>query len=321
MNVRSIVLFVLATIICSSLAHAEEAPVAAAPAPIEPLPRADREPASDPVPAPNAATVTDVATPVVVPAVAAAPAPAPEASSVTARTSEPTVSTAPLPPVSSPSLPAAGGPVAVVSLSAPRPAPRRLRMGWFGVGARLGVSDLRLAPSQSLVGKLNQASGGTFAPSDFAVASSAQTFTPTLHFGGSGYFFKLDLPFSFAPEFTTVGLGLYPINVGVLIEQAALFPYVSLGGAASAVKSRTTADPGTSNKIIGAIVQARAAVGLKYFPVRGLALSAEAGYSPWTAGLMVLPATAAPGAGGNNQKRMQGGTGSILDFALGAEWL
>ena len=189
------------------------------------------------------------------------------------------------------------------------------------MGVRLGVSELHLAPSSSLIGQVNQASGQTFSPTDFAIASNARTLTPTLHFGGSGYFFKLDLPFTFAPEFTTFGLGLYPVNVGVFIDRLSLFPYLSLGGAANAVKSRPTPDPGTSNKLIGAIVQARAAIGVKYFPVRGLALSAEAGYSPWTAGIMLTPPSAAPGTGNSDQTRMQGGTGSILDFSVGAEWL
>jgi hypothetical protein len=145
--------------------------------------------------------------------------------------------------------------------------------------------------------------------------------TPTLHFGGSGYFFKIDFPFSFATEFTTAGLGLYPINVGVFIDQLDLFPYLSLGGTASVVRSNTTADPGTSDKIIGALVQARAAVGVKYFPVRGFALSVEAGYSRWAAGIMLMPPSAAPGTGADDQTRMQGGVGSVVDLSVGAEWL
>jgi hypothetical protein len=323
MNIRAISFFVLATLfVCSPRAHAEDAPVAPVPQPVEPLPRADTEAAGDPaapsgLPAPVPATVPSA------PAVSNAALPAGDAAtSPASATPEPAVTATASPAVVLPTAPAArSAPVDLVSVTASIASPARRRMGWFGVGVRLGVSELHLAPSESLIGRLNQASGQMFAPGDFSVATSAQTLTPTLHFGGSGYFFKLDLPFSFAPEFTTFGLGLYPINVGILIDRASLFPYVSLGGAVSAVKSRTTADPGTSNKLIGAIVQARAAVGVKYFPIRGLALSAEVGYSPWTAGLMVMPPTAAPGTSGNDQTRMQGGTGSILDFALGAEWL
>jgi hypothetical protein len=205
-------------------------------------------------------------------------------------------------------------PEAELAATAPPAAPSPPRMGWFGAGVRLGMQDVHLMPPAALVSGVNTASGQAFQSGDFAVDSNAWTITPTLHLGGSGYFFKADVPLSFAPQFTTFGLGLYPINVGVFIESASLFPYLSLGGAANLVDSRDTGDPSTSNKLIGAIIQARGALGLKYFPAKGLALSGEIGYSPWAAGiLLVTPA--------NSSTQVHGGTGSIFDFSFGIEWL
>jgi len=215
-------------------------------------------------------------------------------------------------------------PSATISAAGPTfsPPPARSRMGWFGIGARAGVTELRLAPSAGLVARLNSAgTGQTWKANDMSMNLNASTITPTLHFGGSGYFFKIDFPISYGTDFTMTGIGLYPINVGVYIDRLALFPYMSLGGAASIVNSRATADPGTSDKIIGAVVQARASLGVKYFPVRGLALSAEMGYSRWAAGLMLSPPGTSGAAGDNGQTSIRGGVGSVVDFSLGTEWL
>jgi hypothetical protein len=215
-------------------------------------------------------------------------------------------------PEAQPSSSAPAGDVAVVAAV---PAPVRQRMGWFGAGVRVGMQDIHLAPAAYLVSAASAASGQAFAAGSFDVDANALTVTPTLHFGGSGYFFKLDVPFSFASQFTTFGIGLYPINYGVYVADASLFPYLSIGGAANLVDSRDTGDPGTSNKLIGAIFQARGAIGLKYFPARNLAVSGELGYSPWAAGVMlVTPA-------GEDQTQVHGGTGSMFDFSLGVEWL
>jgi len=204
-------------------------------------------------------------------------------------------------------------PEAELAATAPATTPPP-HMGWFGAGVRFGMQDVHLMPPGSLVSSVNAASGQAFASGDFAVDSNAWTITPTLHLGGSGYFFKMDVPLSFAPQFTTLGLGLYPINFGVFIPSASLFPYLSLGGAANLVDSRNTGDPSTSNRLIGAIVQARGALGLKYFPAQGLALSGEIGYSPWAAGILLVNP-----AGSSTQ--VHGGVGSVFDFSFGIEWL
>jgi len=206
---------------------------------------------------------------------------------------------------------------ATVTVAPPAP-PEVRRMGWFGIGARVGVTQLRLTPPAGVVTDINQISGSDAEADQFALRSNVTTVTPTLHLGGSGFFFKLDLPLSFGSSFTMLGLGLYPLNFGIYFDRLAMFPYLSFGGVASIVRSHATPDPGTSEKLIGGVVQARAAVGLKFFPLHGLALSGELGYSPWTAGALALPPD---GGSGSDATRFEGGFGSVLDFSFGAEWL
>jgi hypothetical protein len=129
-------------------------------------------------------------------------------------------------------------------------------------------------------------------------------------------FCKLDFPIGFTSTFTTAGIGLYPFSFGTFIRRASLMPYGSIGAAASVVQSGATGNPETSSKIIGAIVQPRIAVGAKYFPVRGLALTTEVDYSPWSVGILTLASPA-----GSTDSGARGGVGSVLDVSVGAEWL
>src|ERR1700690_2314332 len=98
-------------------------------------------------------------------------------------------------------------PEAELAATAPATTPPP-HMGWFGAGVRFGMQDVHLMPPGSLVSSVNAAPGQAFASGDFAVDSNAWTITPTLHLGGSGYFFKMDVPLSFGPQFTTLGRGL-----------------------------------------------------------------------------------------------------------------
>ena len=211
----------------------------------------------------------------------------------------------------------ASSPAATVTV-APPAHPDVRRMGWFGIGARIGVTQLRLTAPTSIVNDIEQISGTSASADTFALRRNVTTITPTLHLGGSGYFFKADLPISFGSSFSMIGLGLYPINFGIWFDRFAMFPYLSFGAVANFVTSHTTNDPGTSNKLIGGIAQARLAAGLKFFPLHGLALSGEFGYSPWTAGAVALPPD---GASGSDATRFEGGFGSVLDFSFGVEWL
>jgi hypothetical protein len=205
--------------------------------------------------------------------------------------------------------------VATVATSPPPP-PDGRRMGWFGVGLRVGFTELHLAPPASWVSTFNDATGNSSNASDYSLSSTARSITPTLHLGGSGYFFKIDVPLSFAPRFLTYGVGLYPLNFGIYIPQVALFPYGTAGVLTSIVQSRGTFDPATSDKIIGALVQARVAAGLKFFPVHGGAISLEVGYSPWAGGVLFLPPF-----DDHDATHTEGGFGSAWDLSLGVEWL
>ncbi|HXJ21877.1 MAG TPA: hypothetical protein VMT03_16755 [Polyangia bacterium] len=205
---------------------------------------------------------------------------------------------------------------ATITASPPPPPPEGRRMGWFGLGVRLGFTEMHLTPPASWVTTINDATGSTQTANDYSFSSTARTITPTLHLGGGGFFFKLDVPISFASNFASYGLGLYPLNFGVYIPEAALFPYGTAGVLVSVVQSRATWDPATSDKIIGALAQARVAAGLKYFPVHSLALSVEAGYSPWAGGALFLPPV-----DNHSATHTEGGFGSAWDLSLGVEWL
>jgi hypothetical protein len=204
---------------------------------------------------------------------------------------------------------------ATVTTSPPPPSDGK-KMGWLGVGVRVGFTSLHLAPPASWVSTFNDATGGTANANDYSLSTTARSITPTLHLGGSGYFFKLDVPISLAPRFVTYGVGLYPLNFGMYIPHAALFPYLSAGVMASAVQSRSTFDPATSNKLIGALVQARIAAGLKFFPIHDGAISFEVGYSPWAGGVLFLPPF-----DNHDATHTEGGFGSAWDLSLGVEWL
>ena len=134
-----------------------------------------------------------------------------------------------------------GGSSAATVTVAPPPAPDVRRMGWFGLGARIGVTELRLTAPTSVVNDIEQVTGGTAGVDQFALRSNVTTVTPTIHLGGSGYFFKLDLPISFGSSFSMVGLGFYPINFGIYFDHLSMFPYLSLGTVANVVTSHATA--------------------------------------------------------------------------------
>jgi hypothetical protein len=196
----------------------------------------------------------------------------------------------------------------------PPPAPRRVSR--FGLGVRIGYEQMSLTPPAGLAAQINQGGAAeNVTAGDFAFNASALSVTPTMQIGGAGYFFKLDLPVRFASNLTMIGLGLYPLNFGYFVARARFMPYASLGGVASVVRSGDTGNADTAHKIVGAVVQTRIAAGAMYFPVRGLAFSAELGFSPWAAGIVT---DMGPATGGGS---VRGGEGTMFDVSLGAAWL
>ena len=157
------------------------------------------------------------------------------------------------------------------------------------------MTELRLTAPTSVVNDIQQVTGGTAGVDEFALRSNVTTVTPTIHLGGSGYFFKLDLPISFGSSFSMVGLGLYPINIGIYFDHLAMFPYVSFGAVANVVTSH--------RRRIRHLQQAdrrhRPGAGggrAEVLPLHGLALSGELGFSPWTAGAVALPPESSSGS-------------------------
>lgn len=105
----------------------------------------------------------------------------------------------------------------------------------------------------------DRVSGGTTArigTGDVGVSDTLLVVAPGLELGAAGtYFFRLEVPVGIADDLTSVGLGLYPINLQATVRRNAVV-YVSLGGSASWLDR-----PGDGD--IGALVTARAAGGMR----------------------------------------------------------
>lgn len=108
------------------------------------------------------------------------------------------------------------------------------------------------------------------------------------------------------PAFGAAGVGLYPFKLSVDAHALSLASHVALGGSANVLRTRTGTNLDAS-KVVGAVVEARLAVGATLQPARNLALTAEVGYAPWSVDLIVRPD--APST-----------RGSVIDLAFAVEW-
>ncbi|MBL9015080.1 MAG: hypothetical protein JNL83_12935 [Myxococcales bacterium] len=91
---------------------------------------------------------------------------------------------------------------------------------------------------------------------DVGVSETLVIVAPGLELGAGGtYYFRVELPLGYADNLTSVGIGLYPINLQVSVRKNAAL-YLSLGGSASWLDR-----PGEGD--LGALVTARAAGGLR----------------------------------------------------------
>lgn len=91
---------------------------------------------------------------------------------------------------------------------------------------------------------------------DVDVSETLFVAAPGLELGADGaYFFRLEVPVGIADDVTSVGIGIYPINLQGTLRRGAVL-YASLGGSASWLDRRGDGD-------VGALVTARAAVGMR----------------------------------------------------------
>jgi hypothetical protein len=185
-------------------------------------------------------------------------------------------------------------------------------LNWAGLGVRFGVawwtlSAVRFSPDQH-IGNLNK---------------TLTMLNPTIHFGGDGYFVKIDGAIGAGDHLKIYGLGFYPLNYGYFIAPAHLFPYASLG---MAVNIGVLSADGTNPSGWGALAEyPRAALGVKWRPIPFLCGSVEVGYSPRAAGLMgniSRPTEGDPSMAGSSPTLSgKGGTGRAFDVSIGIELL
>ena len=124
----------------------------------------------------------------------------------------------------------------------------------FGASVEGMVNDYNAAAAAH-----DRARGGTTAridTSDVGVDTTLLVVAPGLELGAAGaYFFRLEVPIGLADDLTSVGVGIYPINLQASVRRNAAI-YLSLGGSASWLDR-----PGDGDR--GALVTARAAAGLR----------------------------------------------------------
>jgi len=91
---------------------------------------------------------------------------------------------------------------------------------------------------------------------DVGVTNTLLVAAPGLELGADGaYFFRLEVPVGVADDITSVGVGIYPINLQGTVRRGAVV-YASLGGSASWLDRAGSGD-------LGALVTARAAGGVR----------------------------------------------------------
>ncbi len=241
----------------------------------------------------------------------------------------------------------AGAPAPAAALEPPAPAPApdperedRAGLNWAGFGIRFGVFNLDVAAEnvpffdskvQEALDAYNRLNpGNQVTENAMDLEASLVQVVPTLHLGGDGFFFRLDLPIGFGDDITTLGLGLYPLAYGHFIESLGLFPYAVLGGAAHYATSGRVTSHGAKFDVSqsGAVLQGRLAVGAKLRIFEKLNGVGELGFSPWTVAGLVdtdkLDAIKNADTSSSIQdpaSAVRAGAGSSFDFSVGIEWL
>lgn len=183
-----------------------------------------------------------------------------------------------------------------------------------GIGVSGGVVLLRLSADRAL--RAFGGSSGTdlanqepVGVASYDLHENLLEIAPTLHLGGDGFYFKVEAPLRQSTTLRAYGVGLYPLNYGFLIPSLRIMPTVSTGVVLSYLADRRT-------DAIGPLVETRVAVGIKFFPTRGLALSLDVARTPWALG-------AVRGRGPDWWQRpdARGGIGDGWGLGLGVSWL
>lgn len=123
----------------------------------------------------------------------------------------------------------------------------------FGERVERVVGDYNAA-----VAAVDRANGGMTAridTGDLGVAETLLVFAPGLELGNGHYFFRMEAPIGYSDELTSVGLGIYPVNVQAQLRRGFVI-YASAGGTASWLDR-----PGSGD--IGGFVTARGAAGFR----------------------------------------------------------
>jgi hypothetical protein len=126
---------------------------------------------------------------------------------------------------------------------------------------------------------------------------------------------RIDTPFNRTADVASYGVGIYPINVSRYLPRRALMPYGAVGGTLNVVVAgERDAQRGGPQRILGGFAQARAVVGMRYFPSPTLAVTTEVGYAHWSSAMLPL------GHDAGFSPRSASGMGAIVDLSFGVEW-
>lgn len=222
----------------------------------------------------------------------------------------------------------------------PVPTPEALsELNWAGFGVRVGMFKLDVSAENvplfndqvsEALDAYNEVMGEGAAGEDaMDLKADLIQVVPTLHLGGDGFFFRLDLPVGFGDDITSFGLAMYPLAYGYYVESLGLFPYAAAGfGAHYATAGKVSANGAKFDvSQSGAFLQGRFAFGAKYRAYSKLNAVAEFGFSPWTVAGLVdtekMDAIKDAEIGSfppDPASAVRAGAGSSVDFSLGVEW-
>jgi hypothetical protein len=183
-----------------------------------------------------------------------------------------------------------------------------------GIGVSGGVVMLRLSADRALRA-FGGSSGTELADQTPAGVASYDLhenlveIAPSVHLGGDGFYFKVEAPLRQSATMRSYGAGIYPLNYGLLVPALHVMPTASAGVVLSYLADRRT-------DAVGPLFETRVAVGIKFFPTRGLALSLDIARTPWALGAL-------RGRGPDWWQRpdARGGIGNGWDLGVGVSWL